>query len=339
LITSLLILLSLGGCQLVQQVLNNPSAMVEEADAKLKAGDLAGAAAAYEAAVAKAPTDVGVATGASYMKVLAGDFAAADAILAAAEPTAAEKVGEIKLRRALVAVETGDLDKVKEFAAASNLPAGQLLAAEVELADGNRDAAKALLEAAKADPGAVGGTAGTYLALMGDANPLVAGLAEAQALWALGKRRIAVRSVEDLVKAYAESRDDGADQLLLWAGRAAAVGETAIATSLLDAITVPPPGQGWRVQATRALATCVDGDGVSCLGQFQAVRLGAPSDGYTDAAATAALGIAEKDPATARALLEGLSGDAVARAYAAIGEKGAAAAAAADPVLKSQFGG
>ena len=41
----------------------------------------------------------------------------------------------------------------------------------------------------------------------------------------------------------------------------------------------------------------------------------------------------------ARALLEGLSGDAVARAYAAIGEKGAAAAAAADPVLKSQFGG
>ena len=33
------------------------------------------------------------------------------------------------------------------------------------------------------------------------------------------------------------------------------------------------------------------------------------------------------------------AGDAVARAYAAIGEKGAAAAAAADPVLKSQFGG
>lgn len=141
------------------------------------------------------------------------------------------------------------------------------------------------------------------------------------------------------MKAYAETREDGADQLLLWAGRAAAVGETAIATSLLDAITVPPPGQGWRVQATRALATCVDGDGQACLTQFEAVRLGAPADGYTDAAATAALGIAEKDPATARALLEGLSGDAVARAYAAIGEKGAAAAAVTDPVLKSQLGG
>lgn len=337
--SSLLLLLSLGGCQIVQSVLNNPAKMVEEADAKLKAGDLAGAAAAYDAAAQKAPTDVGVATGAAYMKLLAGDFAAADAILAAAEPTAAEKLGELKLRRALVAVESGDLDKVKEFASASGLPAGQLLAAEVELADGNRDAAKALLESAKADAGAVGTTAGTYLELMGDANPLVAGLAEAQALWALGKRRIAVRSVEDLVKAYAESREDGADQLLLWAGRAAAVGETGIASNLLDAITVPPPGQGWRVAATRAIAACVDGDGAGCLAQFEALRAGAPADGYTDAAATAALGVAEKDPATAKALLQGLSGDAVARAYAAIGDMAAAQAAAQEPVLKSQLGG
>lgn len=337
--SSLLLLLSLGGCQIVQQVLNNPAKAVEEADAMLKAGDLAGAAAAYEGAAQKAPTHVDAASGAAYMKVLAGDFAGADALLAAAEPAAAERAGELKLRRAFVAIETGDLDKVKEFAAASGLPAGQLLAAEVELADGNRDAAKALLESAKADAGPVGTTAGTYLELMADANPLVAGLAEAQALWALGKRRIAVRSVEDLVKAYAETREDGADQLLLWAGRAAAVGETAIATSLLDAITVPPPGQGWRVQATRAIATCVDGNGPECVTQFQAVRLGAPSDGYTDAAATAALGIAEKDPETARTLLDGLSGDAVARAYVSMGDKAAAAAAVSDPVLKTQLGG
>ena len=58
-----------------------------------------------------------------------------------------------------------------------------------------------------------------------------------------------------------------------------------------------------------------------------------------DARATAALAIAEKDPATAKALVEGMSGDAVARAYAAIGDKASAAAAASDTVLKSQLGG
>lgn len=337
--SALILLLSLGGCQIVQSLLNNPEAALADADAKLKAGDLAGATAVYEEAVKKSPTNVDVASGAAYAKVLGGDFAAADAYLAAAEATAAERTNEVKLRRAFVAMEAGDLDKVKEYAAGSGLPAGQLIAGEAELADGNRDAAKALFEAAKADSGQVGATATTYLDLMADANPLVAGLSEAQALWALGQRRIAVRSVEDLVKAYAESRDDGGDQLLLWAGRAAAVGETAIAYSLLDSITVPPAGQGWRVQATRAMATCVDGEGAKCLELFEALRPGAPADGYVDARATAALAIAETDPTTAKALVDGMRGDAVARAYAAIGDKAAASGAASDPVLKSQLGG
>jgi thioredoxin-like negative regulator of GroEL len=337
--SSLLLVLSLGGCNIFQSLLNNPEAALADADGKLKAGDLAGAAAAYDEAVKKAPTNVDAASGAAYMKVLAGDFPAADALLAASEATAAERAGEVKLRRAFVAMEAGDLDKVKEYATASGLPAGSLLAGEVALADGDRDAAKPLFEAAKADSGAIGTTATTYLDLMADVNPLVAGLSEAQALWALGQRRIAVRSVEDLVKAYAESREDGGDQLLLWAGRAAAVGETGIAFNLLDSITVPPAGQGWRVQATRAMATCIDGDSAQCIALFDAVRPGAPADGYADARATAALAIAEKDPATAKALVEGMSGDAVARAYAAIGDKASAAAAATDTVLKSQLGG
>jgi hypothetical protein len=337
--SSLLLLWSLAGCQIIQSALNNPAKAIEEADGKLKAGDLAGAAAKYDEAVQKAPTNLDAASGAAYMKVLGGDFAAADALLAATEATAGPKLGEVKLRRALVAVEAGDIDKVKEFASASNLPAGQLLAAEAELADGNRDAAKTLLEGAKAGGGGVGTTATSYLDLMGDANPLVAGLSEAQALWALGKRKVAVRSVEDLVKAYAETREDGGDQLLLWAGRAAAVGETGIAYNLLDSITVPPAGQAWRVQATRAIATCVDGDGTKCQEMFTAIQPSAPADGFADARATAALAIADKDPATAKALLEGLSGDAAARAWAAIGDKAAASAAASDLVLKSQLGG
>ena len=75
------------------------------------------------------------------------------------------------------------------------------------------------------------------------------------------------------------------------------------------------------------------------VSQFEAPRPAAPADGYADARVTAALAIAEKDPGTARSLLEGLSGDTVARAWAAVGDKSSAAAAAADPVLKSQLGG
>lgn len=329
----------LGGCQIIQGLLNDPSKAVGEAEAQLKAGDLAAASTKYDEAAKKAPTNVDAASGAAYAKVLAGDFAGADALLAAAEATAAEKAGDVKLRRALVAMEAGDLDKVKELGAASGTPTGKLLAAEAELADGNRDAAKALLEEAKGAGGPVGDTASKYLELMGDSNPLVAGLSEAQALWALGQRRIAVRSVEELVKAYAEGHDDGGDQLLLWAGRAASVGEGEIANSLLDSITVPPAGQFWRVQATRAMTKCAEGSTAECTALLDAVQSAAPSDGYADARATAAVLLAEKDADGARALLEGLSGDSVARAWAAVGDKGSGASAAADPVLKKQLGG
>lgn len=331
--------LLLAGCSLLQGLTGDSTKTVSEAEALLKAGDLAGATALYDSALAKAPTDYNLAVGASYGHLLMGDTAKADAILAAAEPDAKDKLADLKLRRALVAMQAGDLDKVKEFASVSGLPVGKLLSAEVNLADGDRDAAKALLDGIKAEPGEVGATASAYLQLMGDSNALVGGLSEAQALWAVGKRKIAVRSVEDLVKAYAESRDDGADQLLLWAGRAASVGEVDIATNLLDAITVPPAGQAWRVQATRAITACASGDGATCTTVLDAIKPIAPADGYLDARATAAVLLAPKDGAGAKALLDGYSGDAVARALAEAGDSAGAANVAADPVFKKQLGG
>lgn len=336
LLTSLLLL---AGCSLIQGLLGDSKKTVSEADALLKAGDLSGATAMYDTELAKSPTDVDLAVGASYGHLLMGDTAKADAILAAAEPEAKEKLGDVKIRRALVAMQAGDLDKVKEFASASGLPVGKLLAAEVNLADGDRDAAKVLLESVTSTPGEVGATATAYLQLMGDSNALVGGLSEAQALWAVGKRKIAVRSVEDLVKAYAETRDDGADQLLLWAGRAASVGEADISSNLLDAITVPPAGQAWRVQATRAMNACAAGDGATCTRMLDAIKAIAPADGYVDARATAAVLLAPKDGATAKALLDGYSGDAVARALAETGDSAGAANVAADPVFKKQLGG
>ncbi len=331
--------LLLTGCSIIQGLLGDSKKTVADADALLKAGDLAGATALYDGALAKTPADVDLAVGAAYGHMLMGEAPKADEILAASEAGAGPRLGEVKLRRALLAMKSGDLDKVKEFATASGLPAGKLLAAEVNLADGDRDAAKALLEEIKGTPGDLGATATAYLQLMNDANALVGGLSEAQALWALGQRKIAVRSVEDLVKAYAETREDGPDQLLLWAGRAASVGETDISTNLLDAITVSPPGQAWRVQATRAINACAAGDGATCTRILEMIKPVAPADGYLDARTTAAALIAPKDGATAKALLEGYGGDAAARAMAESGDSAGAVNVATDPVFKKQLGG
>lgn len=310
-----------------------------EGDALLKAGDIAGASGKYEEALTKDATNVDVAVGAAYTRMAAGQYDKADAALAGAEATAADKLPEIKLRRALVAMQAGDLDKVKEHATASGLPAAKLLLAEAELADGNRDVAKGLLEGISGDAGSVGATAKQYLALMADPNPLVQGLSETQALWALGQHKVAVRSVEELVKAYAETHDDGGAQVLMWAGRAASIGEADIAWNLIEAVGVPPEGQAWRVEATRGIAWCAQAEAQKCLETFEMVKKIAPADGYVDARVTAAAVIAARDPATARQLLEGMTGDGAARVLASMGDKAGAAAVASDPVMKKQLGG
>lgn len=334
-----MLLLLLTGCQILSRLTGDPAQAAADAQALLVKGDLAGATAAYDKALARYPTDVDVVSGAAYLRLLMEDAAGAESLLAAAEGAAGPRAGEITLRRALVALDAGDLDRVKTLALASNLPVGKLLAAEVQLADGYRDQGKELLQQVASTPGPVGDTATQYLALINDPNVFVAGLSETQALWALGQRNIAVRSVADLVKAYAESHEDGATQLLLWAGRAAVVGEVAVADDLLDAITVPPTGQGWRVAATRGIARCAEGKGAECQQIFDSLAAGSPADGLADARATAAQAVASAAPDAARALLAGLTGDAAARVWANLGDLPKAASVAADPFFKLQLGG
>jgi tetratricopeptide (TPR) repeat protein len=330
-------LISILACTALQGLSFDPAKQAAAAEALLSSGDLAGAAGVYDAAMAKAPTDVDVVSGAAYVKLLQGNPAAADSLLSSLEATAGARLPEVKMRRALVAMKNGDLDAVKTLATAAGTPAARLLVAEVGLADGDRAGAKTALEGLAGEAGVVGETAAAYLDLINDPNALVSGLSEAQALWALGQRPIAVRSVEDLVRAYAEDRDDGGAQLLLWAGRAATVGEPAIATNLLDSIPVAPPGQLWRVKATRALVACAEGNGKVCLAGFDAIASIAPADGLADARATAALLIAERDGEIARRLLEGQSGDGAARAWALLGDVQTAGTVAMDPVFKAQF--
>lgn len=332
---SVLFVLVLVGCDAVSGLFGGPEASIAEAERALAAGDLSAAAAAYQAALDVAPGNVDATSGLAYLALLEGDAAGADALLAALP--AGERSAEVELRRALVALQAGDLDRVKAHGLASGRAAGRLLAGEVELADGNREAARGHLEVARDAPGAVGELAARYLVVLSDPDPKVVGLAETQALWALGRRPTAVRSVEELVKAYAETHEDGAEQILLWAGRAAAVGEVAVSERLLDAITVPPPGQNWRVGATRAIARCADGDVPACQAGLRAVQALAPPDGYADATVTAAVALSATDAGAARALVAGVRTDAAARLLAQLGDCTSALGFAVDPVLKGNL--
>lgn len=322
-LTSTLLSASLAGCFLFGGDEKARQAAAE-AEALLKAGDLPGADARYLAASEEHGPQVDVATGAAFLALQRGDLAAADRLLANAEEKAGDRLPEIKLRRALVAQRAQDLEQVKAHALASGLPQGALLAAEVALADGEREEAQALLQQAKAGGGAIAEVADGYLRLLSATDPLVAGLSEAQALWALGTRKVAVRSVEEVVRNLPEDFAGRDEQVLVWAGRAATVGETAVARNLIDSLIFAPEGQQWRKVATIGLIACAEGDGATCLRTLKSLEGTAPEDGLADARATAAVLIAERDPEVARKLAGPYISNAAARALLEAGDASAA---------------
>jgi hypothetical protein len=319
------------GCDYIQKFIGGEPDLTE-ASGKLAGGDLPAAAASWEALAADHPDSIDVAIGHAYTQLLAGDTAGADATLAAVEPTAGEKVGEIKLRRALVALRAGkQLDAVKKFGAESGLPEGKLLAAEVHLVDLESDEGAALFRELGSAGGPVGETATTYLQMLESDNQHLAGLAEATALWALGEREQAVKSAEELVKALPADHPGKPEILMLWASRAATSGKPAIANSLLDDLDSPPAGQAWRVEATRAIAAVAAGEMDDARAKFEALRAGgAPPAGLDDALATACMVAADAD--AARQLVQGVESAAAARCLAKAGDAGAAGQAPPGPL-------
>ena len=319
-----------SGCFLVPSKVS-AAALVAKGEAELLAGNLPAAAETYGQGVAAHPENVDLATGGAFTALLQGDASRADQLLAAAEAQAGDRLPEIQLRRALVALQENHLDDVKRFASRSDLPMARLLVAEVALADGDRPEAERVLRAltqsdlGAAIPPAVAQTAKQYLDLLEDPDPLVAGLSEVQALWALGRRDVAVRAAEEIVKALPEAEGSDA-RLLLWAGRAASIREVEVARSLLDAMVVTPPEQQWRKLATQALVVCAEGKATECLAEFDVLMAlpRVPIDGLADARATAAMLIAKEDPATATALAGPYLTDASARALHAAGADQAA---------------
>jgi hypothetical protein len=276
------------GCDMIAEFTKPGPEVVEGAHAALKSGDLPAASEEFGRLAADHPDVLAVAVGQAYMELLGGDPKAADATLAAVEATAGDELGKVKLRRALVALASGDLDGVKAHGKSSGLPEGKLLAAEVHLVDLESDEAMQILREVSSASGAVGATAGNYLAMLDSGDQIQAGLAEATALWALGERESACEAAEELVKALDDDAGDKNAQLLLWAGRSVTAQLPGVATSLLDDIDFPPEGQAWRVQATRAMVAVAEGDVEEGGRIFSALQeAGAPADGLADAMATA----------------------------------------------------
>lgn len=315
---SMLLLLLTGGCGFFGVPGQKASDAAME---RLKKGELSAGITAFEKAYDEHPKSQAAAIGAAYGAYLQGDWARADQILAKAEEKAGKNGGEIKLRRAMVAMKAGDLDKVRKSAQESGLPAGKLLAAEVALADGERESAATLLaEAAASTDPAVVATATGYLGLMQSADPLMQGLSEAEALWALGQRRVATRSVEEILRSLPEENTRKPELLLIWAGRAAAAGEVQVASNLVESIDYPPPNQNWRKIATQAMVSCAEGDADKCASLLDGLEGAAPGAGLTDARATAAILLAPKNAARAAAIAGKDPSVATARALLAAGE-------------------
>ncbi len=331
---------SLLACDLIGGETTDPAvAAMTAADDQLKNGDIAGAADAYEAARAAHPGNLEAAIGAAFGAYGRGDLAQADQILAGAEAIAGERVGEVKLRRALVALRDGDTDLLREHAEASNTAAGLVLAAEVALADGEREEAGALLERASQVTGPIGTVAQGYVDLLQHDDPAVAGLAENYALWALGQRDVAVSSVEEVVKGLPEDYEGKSSELLVWAGRAASYGETQVASDLLEAIDFPPQGQAWRVLATRAIIHCAEGQVDNCQTMLDSLEGKAPADGLRHARATAVIALGGEDKDAAMAVLGSEASDAAARAALTLGEPSLAGSLATDAVMKNYISG
>ncbi len=283
---------------------------VSEADDRFVANDLPGASAVLSTLQGEHPDSPEVMLRVALDQVLAGEWDAADATLADLEAKTGDESGEIRFRRAMVAVQAGDndrLDDIKTHGLASGLPKGKLFAAEVHLVDAEADDALELLKEVRGEPGAVGQTAEAYLALLESGSVYKSGLAEAGALWSVGLRDVAVPTAEEMLKQLDDAEPMKAEQMLVWAGRAVTSGNPGAAATLLAEIAVigAPENQNWRVQATRAMVFVADGQTAEAVAILDSLQEAAadgfvPYEGLMDARATAAA--LSTTPADARLL-------------------------------------
>ncbi len=274
-------------CDQIQDIINGASGgLPEGVEQQIRDGDLPAARPALEEANKANPADVEVATYLAYTQMMAGEYDAADATLAAAEENAGDALSDIKLRRALVGLRARNLDAVLEHAKASNTAEGKLLAAEVHIVDLETNAARPLLNELESDQTVVGETARKYLEML-NGGSLQEGLAEVAALWALGERQLACDQASEIIPDL-EDTPEKVEMQLLWAGRALTSGRVDVANSLVSEILdSPDPSQVWRLRATNAQIAIAQGEYEKGLTLLEQLEEGAPADGLADARATA----------------------------------------------------
>ena len=81
----ILAMLGMTGCDMVKGFLSGGPEVTATAEAKLKSGDLPGAASEYSSLAADKPDNVYVSIGNAGVAMMKGDFAGADKMLAAVE--------------------------------------------------------------------------------------------------------------------------------------------------------------------------------------------------------------------------------------------------------------
>ena len=154
------------------------------------------------------------------------------------------------------------------------------------------------------------------------------------AMWALGDHKVAVRSVS---KPLESAKFDGkGEEQLLWAGRAAVLGEVKIAKSLVSSkIALADDNQKWRIPATKAIIQCADGQAEKCAKSLLSLKNSAPPLGLSDAKVTAARLIVKSNPEIAKQLVEGLESNPAASVLRELGDAEAAKQAAESGVYSN----
>ena len=305
------------------------SGVLQDADQKLSMGDFPAAQSIFEKALEQDPNNHNALTGVAYLSMIQGDYSSADEVLSKAQSAvnldsegSKEILAALLLRRGMIAIRDGAFTKALQYCVQSELPAGYLFAAEISITEGEHEDALEYLNRVQSSDSKIRRIVSEYTDLLEESSDWGVLLAESQASWALGDYKVAVRTVKSpLLDWLTQENPKEHDLILLWAGRAASIGEVSVGNELLNAVSKIRQSQVWRVEATRAILSCAAPDAAQrklCLEQFSQISM-APIEGIDDAKVTAARLVAEQDSSLASQLLDGIESNAAAAVWNALG--------------------
>ncbi|MEC8277932.1 MAG: tetratricopeptide repeat protein [Myxococcota bacterium] len=329
-------LLLLSACDLSGVLDSKPEIDTTAAENQLSSGQFPNAASEYNKLLELDPTNSDAATGAAYLAMLRGDYEQADAYLEAVQKASEAPQPEILMRRSLIAQQSQELDKAKNFALESGLDSGKLLASEIMIVDGGLESAVDTLKTIKGS--GFKSLADDYLELLESDDDWLVALAEIQAQWAAGERTFAVEDAPSVLQKVSFERYARIDEIrLTWATRALSLKKTQEATSIIELpFESLEESQKWRVSGIKFMISCVTGD-EQCITKFDALEEIAPPQGYADMRITTAYLLKDDNPALSRELLADFKSASAALVFEALGAHEDALSAAQGSSLLSNY--